>query len=575
MSCQPPFGYNKSDGGFAMNGKWWKNSVVYQIYPKTFKDGNGDGTGDLKGITEKLDYIKNLGVDAIWLSPVFDSPGMDNGYDVSDYRKINPLFGSMEDFEKLVDGVHGRGMKIILDMVANHTSDKHRWFEESKKSKDNPYSDYYIWRDGKNGSPPNNWGAIFGGSAWTYYPERKQYCFNLFSPYQPDLNWKNEKVRREMKEAMLFWLEKGVDGFRLDAIGYIVKPDEFTDGIPCEEGYAFPETANLEPIHEYLQELRKEVFDKYDLLVMGENSFTTVEEAAKYAPLDGSELDMMIAFDHVDLDCKNGKWNCDKISIPELNETFANRQTGTHGKAWNTLYWCNHDQPRVVSRLGSEKADYRERSAKMIAVNLHFMQGTPLVYQGEELGMTNMKFTSRDQLNDIESIHAFDMLVKTGASEEKAFAFLNCKSRDNARTVMQWSAQKNAGFTSGETEITVNPNYTEINAGEQEGREDSVYNFYRRLIALRKEKSVITDGAFKALESDIRVISYVRENEEEKLIVVCNFSRNKAEFDYSSHINPEETVISNCHGSEYLKSKLLAPYEAIVLSERKYNSGKE
>ena len=552
-----------------MKEKWWKNSVVYQIYPKTFMDGNGDGMGDLKGITEKLDYIKELGVEAIWLSPVFDSPGRDNGYDVSDYRRINPLFGTMEDFDGLLSAVHSKGMKIILDMVANHTSDEHEWFKESKKSHDNPYSDYFIWCDGKNGAPPNNWGAIFGGSAWTYYPEREQYCFNLFSPYQPDLNWKNEKVRREMYDAMRFWLDKGVDGFRMDAIGYIVKPDEFTDGILCEEGYAFPETANLDPIHTYLKEMRKEVFDRYDLLVMGENSFTSVEDAAKYASLDGSELDMMIAFDHVDLDCQNGKWNCDKISVPELNETFAKRQTGTHGKAWNTLYWCNHDQPRVVSRLGAESGSYRERSAKTIATNLHFMQGTPLIYQGEELGMTNMRFTDPSQFNDLESIHAYEMLIKTGASRDAALLFLSCKSRDNARTAMQWSSGENAGFSAAKTDILINPNHKEINASEQQGREDSVYNYYRRLIALRKEKTVMTDGTFTPVESDKRLIVYARENPQEKLLVICNFSHNKVEFDYTPHVRADETVISNHAETDYLKSKLLAPFESIVLSQKK------
>ena len=552
-----------------MNNKWWKKSVVYQIYPRSFADGNGDGIGDLKGIISKLDYIKNLGIDAIWLSPIFESPDRDNGYDVSDYRKIQPTFGTMEDFDELVNQVHSRGMKIILDMVANHTSDKHEWFAESKKSKDNPKKDYYIWKNGKNGGPPNNWGAIFGGSAWTYYPEREQYSFNLFSPYQPDLDWANENVRKEMHDVMRFWLDKGVDGFRMDAIGYIVKPEKFTDGVPCEEGYAFPDTANLEPIHDYLKEMRREVFSHYDLLTMGENSFTTVEETAKYASLDGSELDMMIAFDHVDLDCKNGKWNCDKISIPELNKTFADRQTGTYGKAWNTLYWCNHDQPRIVSRLGDESEKYREISAKMIATNLHFMQGTPLVYQGEEIGMTNVDFESPDEINDLESRHAYEMLTATGVKEKEALKYIRCKSRDNARSAMQWNSKKNGGFTESESKIPVNPNCSKINAEEQVGRENSVYNYYRRLINLRKEKDVMTDGVFKPVESDKRLIVYARENETEKLLVICNFSANKVDFDFEKHIGKCETLIGNYEKSDYIRCKTLSPYEAVVLTAKK------
>ncbi len=545
--------------------KWWKNSVVYQIYPRSFADSNGDGIGDLKGIISKLDYIKELGVDAIWLSPIFESPDKDNGYDVSDYRKIQPLFGTMDDFDELVKQVHSKGMKIILDMVANHTSDKHEWFLESKKGKGNSKSNYYIWKDGKDKEPPNNWGAIFGGSAWTYYPEREQYSFNLFSPYQPDLNWSEKKVREEMYDTMHFWLTKGVDGFRMDAIGYIVKPQKFIDGIPCEEGYAFPDTANLDPIHDYLKEMRREVFSHYDLLVMGENSFTSVEEAAKYASLDGNELDMMIAFDHVDLDCKNGKWNCDKISIPELNKTFAERQTGTYGKAWNTLYWCNHDQPRIVSRLGSENERYRELSAKMIATNLHFMQGTPLVYQGEEIGMTNIDFKSPEEINDLESRHAYEKLTESGVSKKEALKYISCKSRDNARSAMQWNSGKNGGFSTGKSQIYVNPNYKEINAEEQTERENSVYNYYKKLIALRKEKKVITDGVFVPVESDKRLIVYTRENDSEKLLVICNFSQFKVDFDFTCQIENPNVLIGNYENSDYVKSKILSPYESVVL----------
>ena len=465
-----------------MERKWWKESVVYQIYPRSFMDSNGDGIGDIKGITSKLDYLKELGIDVIWLSPVYQSPNDDNGYDISDYQAIMQEFGNMEDFDEMLAAAHERGIKIMMDLVVNHTSDEHRWFVESRKSKDNPYRDYYIWRDAKDGREPNNWGSCFGGSAWQYDETTDMYFLHLFSKKQPDLNWDNKVVRREVFDMMTWWLEKGVDGFRMDVISMISKVPGLPDGPKDKDalyGDFGPSVINGPHVHDYLKEMRKEVLSKFDTITVGETSGVTVEEAVKYAADDESELNMVFQFEQNDLDGgEHGKWNLNKIYLPDLKAVLNRWQTYLEGKAWNSLYWSNHDQPRIVSRLGNDTEAYRELSAKMLATCLHMMKGTPYIYQGEELGMTNVPFASMDEFRDIESINAYREYTENGIiAPEDMMKYLNYKSRDNARTPMQWSDEENGGFTKGTPWIKINPNYTTINAREQMEREDSVFHY--------------------------------------------------------------------------------------------------
>ena len=523
-----------------MDNKWWKKSVVYQIYPRSFCDSNGDGIGDINGITSKLDYLKELGIDVIWISPVYKSPMRDNGYDISDYKAINPEFGTMYDFDRLLLKAHSMGLKIVMDLVVNHSSNEHPWFLESLRGKDNPKRDYYIWRDGKNGGPPNDWIAWFGGPAWSKDEATDQYYLNCFSPHQPDLNWENPALRKEIYRMMTWWLDKGIDGFRLDAISFISKPDDFPDGnikkiIP-----------NGKRIHEYLKEMRKETLLKYDVMTVGETGGVTVDEAVQYANADGSELDMVFQFETVELDGgETFKWNDRKIILTELKEVLSRWQNKLYNRAWNSLYWCNHDQPRITSRIGDDVAirekSVREKLAKMLAVCLHFMQGTPYVYQGEELGMTNCPFENINDYRDLESINAYNTLVleKKQISKEDMLRYMGLKSRDNSRTPMQWNTEDNAGFSMGklcEPWIMVNPNYREINAEEQMRREDSVFKFYQKLIKLRKTCGVITTGNFTLLQpDDPDLFSYLRADE---LFVVCNFTREE------KTINPPERFVN-------------------------------
>ena len=483
-----------------MNKTWWKESVVYQIYPRSFCDSNGDGIGDLKGITEKLDYLKELGINVIWLSPVYQSPNDDNGYDISDYEAIMTEFGTMADFDEMLNKAHSLGIKIVMALVVNHTSDEHKWFVESRSSKDNPKRDYYIWKDGKDGKEPNNWGSCFSGSAWQLDETTGQYYLHLFSKKQPDLNWENDKVREEVYSMMTRWFDKGIDGFRMDVISLISKDQSFPDG-PTYGGLygSFESCANGPRVHEFLQEMNKKVLSKYDIMTVGECAGVTLEEAKKYANSDGTELNMVFQFEHTDLDSgKTMKWSTDKMPLIPLKENLSKWQKGLNEVAWNSLYFCNHDQPRIVSRLGSEKDEYRELSAKCIATCLHMMQGTPYVYQGEELGMTNTVFKSVKDFRDLEAINAYHELTEKGViSPEELFPKICHKSRDNARTPMQWDDSKNAGFTTGTPWIDVNPNYTKINAKEQIAREDSVFNYYKKLIALRKEYEIIVYSFLK------------------------------------------------------------------------------
>ena len=556
-----------------MEKTWWKESVVYQIYPRSFNDSNGDGIGDLNGITEKLDYLKELGIDVIWLSPVYQSPNDDNGYDISDYKAIMKDFGTMEDYERMLAAAHERGIRIVMDLVVNHTSDEHAWFVESRKSADNPYRDYYIWREGKDGQAPNNWGSCFGGPAWEYDSRTQMYYLHLFSKKQPDLNWDNEKVREDVFEMMDWWCQKGIDGFRMDVISMISKTPGLPDGKVGENGYGDfgPYVHNGPHVHEYLQDMNQKVLSKYDLLTVGECAGVTIEEAKKYANLDGRELNMVFQFEHMDLDGgESFKWTDRQIDLVELKKTLSKWQYELYGKAWNSLYWCNHDQPRMISRLGDTSTkELREASAKMLGTCLHMMQGTPYVYQGEELGMTNTTFESLEDFRDIESINAYHQYTQNGQiAPEDMMRYLCYKSRDNARTPMQWDDSGNAGFTDGVPWIKVNPNYKEINAKEQMGRADSVFHYYQKLIRLRKEHEIIVYGKYQLLmEEDKNLYVYTRTLGQERMLVICNFRKETQEFTMPEGFEPGkgEILIGNYEGQEIKKSMTLRPFEAMAM----------
>lgn len=568
--------------------EWWKKAVVYQIYPRSFCDSNGDGIGDLNGITSKLDYLKELGVDMLWLSPIYKSPMRDNGYDISDYREINPEFGTMQDFSRLVKKAYSMKMYIMMDLVINHTSNEHPWFKESSSNPKSLKRNYYIWQDNNKGEPPNDWIAWFGGPAWSCIPSPKQtyehiqqidpyvvrsappegldlqkianqpqttepqnindqYYLHLFSPYQPDLNWENPQVRKEIYDIMHFWLHKGVRGFRLDVINLISKPLDNQKRLHFPNGNEKQIVPNGPRVHEYLQEMNREVLSKYDIMTVGEMVGATVEDAVKYANAEGTELNMVFQSEHVDLDSNNGfKWTDKKINLLDLKYIFERWQKGLYDRAWNSLYWCNHDQPRIVSRLGND-AEHREKSAKMLATCLHFMQGTPFIYQGEELGMTNAPFESIEDFRDIESINAYEALTEANYfSKEQMLKYMRLKSRDNARTPMQWNNEPNAGFTTGVPWIMVNPNYTEINAEEQMYRSGSVFQYYKKLIELRKEMDIITYGDFELLlpeHSDLFV--YARNFQNKKLLVVCNFSNEERTFILPEGFTGKNLLIAN------------------------------
>lgn len=545
---------------------WWKNSVIYQIYPRSFADSNGDGIGDLNGITAHLDYLKELGVDVIWLSPVYQSPNDDNGYDISDYQDIMKEFGTMEDFDRMLSEMHKRGLKLVMDLVVNHTSDEHRWFMESRKSKENPYRDYYIWKEPKDGKEPNNWGSSFSGSAWQYDEETEMYYLHCFSPKQPDLNWENEKVRNEVFDMMTWWCEKGVDGFRMDVISMISKDPAYPDGEVKNglHGDMSPYVCNGPRVHEYLQEMNQKVLSKYDLVTVGETAGVTIEEAKKYANLDGRELNMVFQFEHMDIAVgEYGKWTTDRIQMKKLRAVLNKWQEELEGVAWNSLYWDNHDQPRAVSRFGNDGPMYREVSAKMIATCLHMMKGTPYIYQGEEIGMTNAYFKNIDDYRDIEAINAFHEYTENGImNEEEMLDALKAVSRDNARTPMQWDDSANAGFTTGTPWIKVNPNYLMINAKAAMEDPDSIFYYYQKLIRLRKEQEIIVEGVFKGLlNDDENIYAYERTLGNQKLVVACNFSQNEVACDLFTQEEGKE-LISNYR---FHKEGVLKPYEARVI----------
>ncbi len=525
------FKYERGKEDTVLNKAWWKEAVVYQIYPRSFMDSNGDGIGDINGITEKLEYLQELGIDVIWLSPVYQSPNDDNGYDISDYQAIMTEFGTMEDFDRMLSRAHELGIKIMMDLVVNHTSDEHAWFVESKKSVDNPYRDFYIWRKGKeDGSEPNNWGSCFSGSAWKYDPQTDMYFLHLFSKKQPDLNWDNPKVRDQVFEMMNWWCEKGIDGFRMDVISLISKPEGLPDGIPGETGYADSGCANGPHVHEYLKEMNRKVLSHYDLITVGEAAGVTLEEAKKYANADGSELNMVFQFEHTgggpEADNHYGKWDSHKMPLPVWKKILSRWQTGLEGKAWNSLFLSNHDQPRSVSWFGNDSEQYREISAKMLGTCLHMMQGTPYVYQGEELGMCNAYFDQLEDYRDIESLNAYKELTETcGVSHEEMMGYLKRISRDNARTPMQWDDSVNAGFTTGTPWIKVNSNYKTVNAKQQTTDPDSVFSYYKELIRLRHENDIIVYGEYELLEpQNEELFIYTRTWNNEQLMVLCNFT---------------------------------------------------
>ena len=540
--------------------KWWKSAVIYQIYPRSFSDSNQDGIGDLQGIISKLDYLENLGIYALWLSPVCRSPQDDNGYDISDYQDIDPVFGTLEDMEELIQEAGKHNIRIIMDLVLNHSSDEHFWFQEAKKSRENPYHDYYVWRDGTEGVPPNDMRAAFGGSAWEWVPEVRQYYFHQFSVKQPDLNWENPKVRQEIYDMINWWIQKGVGGFRLDVIDQIAKePDKKI-------------TNNGPHLHEYIRELSRETFRKADLVTVGEAWGATTELAKWYSNPDNSELSMVFQFEHICLDQTEGKekWDLEPLPFLKLKEVFARWQKELYGKGWNSLFWNNHDLPRIVSRWGDD-GKYRIESAKMLAILLHGMQGTPYIYQGEELGMTNAAYEI-DEYQDIETLNLYKERLEKGYKKEDIMDSIHAKSRDNARTPMQWNEEENAGFTKGKPWIKVNPNYKEINAMQQVEDEDSVFNCYKELIRLRRNYPVFAEGDFRMMfAEDENIFAYTREDKDAQLLVVCNFYGETVNCPLEDSVKDMKLLISNY--KEFAQVTILRPYEARMYLREKQDVG--
>ena len=538
-----------------MERKWWHSSVVYQIYPRSFNDSNGDGIGDINGIREKLDYLKELGIDVIWLSPVYKSPNDDNGYDISDYCDIMDEFGTMEDMDNLLEEANEKGIKILMDLVVNHTSDEHKWFIEAKKSKDNKFRDYYIWRDPVNGHEPNNLGSCFSGSAWQYDESTDQYYLHLFSKKQPDLNWENENVRNEVYKMMNFWIDKGIGGFRMDVIDLIGKvPDEMITG-------------NGPKLHDYLQEMNKAALEGHDLLTVGETWGATPEIAKLYSNPKRKELSMVFQFEHIGLDQIEGKekWDVKPLDLLDLKKVLSKWQTELEGEGWNSLFWNNHDLPRIVSRWGNDR-EYRVESAKMLATLLHGMKGTPYIYQGEELGMTNVRFEDINEYNDIETLNMYKDRISKGYSHDEIMASIYAKGRDNARTPMQWDSTENAGFTTGKPWLKVNKNYKFINAEDCLQDKDSIFYHYKKLIDIRKHNDTIIYGNYKLLlPEDKNVFAYSRELNGDKIVVVCNFYNKEINLNFKEDFNNVEILLSNYKDSSILMKDLkLRPYEAIM-----------
>ncbi|MFQ9922740.1 MAG: glycoside hydrolase family 13 protein [Beduini sp.] len=553
-----------------MKQTWWKESVIYQVYPRSFKDSNYDGIGDINGIREKLDYLADLGVDVVWLSPIYASPNEDNGYDISDYQAIMKEFGTMEDFEALLNEAHQKGLKIVMDLVVNHTSDEHQWFIESRKSKDNPYRDYYIWKEGNQDHYPNNWGSVFSGPAWQYDEATNMYYLHLFAKKQPDLNWENKAMRQSVYDMMTWWLDKGIDGFRMDVINMISKDQNFPDGEKNGGlyGNSSPYTVNGPRVHEYLKEMNKEVLSKYDILTVGETPGVSVKDAMGYTGEDEHELNMVFQFELMDIDLgQYGKWTPVPFDLCKLKAVMKKWQTGLENKGWNSLYWNNHDQPRVVSRFGNDH-EYHIKSAKMLAMCLHMHQGTPYIYQGEELGMSNVRFDSIHNYKDIEILNAYKELVedKKVLSEQEFMKGVYSHSRDNARTPMQWDDSAYAGFSEVQPWIAVNPNYTSINAKSQVNDPDSVYSFYKRLLTLRKKYKIMIYGHYEILdEENPNTYMYTRTLEQQQLLVMCNFTDQKQTVEIPNDLLKEAKVlITNDVEKPLEKIMTLNPYESVT-----------
>ena len=530
---------------------WWKRAAVYQIYPRSYQDSNGDGIGDLQGIIQRLDYLKELGIDAIWLSPVCKSPQDDNGYDISDYQDIDPMFGTLEDMQNLIKEAKKRGIQIIMDLVLNHSSDEHPWFLEAKKGKDNPYHDYYVWKDGSKESLPNDMKACFGGSAWEWMPELNQYYFHQFSVKQPDLNWENPKLRKEIYDMILWWMEQGVGGFRLDVIDQIAKePDQKI-------------TINGPKLHEYIRELSRETFQKGDLITVGEAWGADIERARLYSAPDKSEFSMVFQFEHINLDQQpeKEKWDLKELDFLKLKEILSKWQTELYQTGWNSLFWNNHDLPRIVSRWGND-SKYHDESAKMLATILHGMQGTPYIYQGEEIGMTNVQFPI-EEYRDIETVNMYQERLSKGYEKNDIMNSIYVKSRDNARTPMQWDDTKNAGFTTADPWIKVNPNYKEINVKGSLKKKDSIFYYYQKLISLRKEKPIFAEGSYELLLKDHPdIFAYLRKLGNQTICVIANFHGKEIKFSIKDlKLDITNYLIQNY---EDQKEGILRPYEAFI-----------
>ncbi|MGX1927697.1 glycoside hydrolase family 13 protein [Vibrio sp. NH-7] len=553
-----------------LDKRWWHNSVVYQIYPRSFNDANGDGIGDIPGIIDKLDYIAELGANVIWLSPVYQSPMDDNGYDISDYQKIAPEFGTMADMDRLIAEADKRGIKIVMDLVVNHTSDEHPWFIESRSSKDSPKRDWYIWKDPKpDGSEPNNWESFFKPKAWTLDENTGQYYLHLFSNKQPDLNWANPEVREAVYDMMHFWLKKGLGGFRMDVINMIGKPSDYPDATIFDQGVAgWEHWSNNLLVHQYLREMHDKVLKHYDVLTVGETPFTTTLDGLYYSHPDRNEISMIFQFEHVSIDREEHNAVKKPFDLVQYKEIMTRWQEDLYQKGWNSLYWSNHDQPRTVSRYGCDSAKYRVVSAKMLGTVLHMMSGTPYIYQGEEIGMTNKHFDSIDEFNDLMAKFHYQKMRDRGVSDVDALAFLNDFSRDHARVPVQWNDQLNAGFTSGTPWLPVNDNYPEINAEQAVKDEDSIYHHYRRLIALRQGEQygdVIVYGEHQLLDpQDSEVYAYIRSHQGKSLLTIANFSGNSVVRSYSGSV--KQQVINNYPETvESLTEMALKPYQALVI----------
>lgn len=554
--------------------EWWRRAAVYQIYPKSFNDTMGNGTGDLQGIIEKLDYLKDLGIDVIWLTPPYTSPQKDNGYDISDYYNIHEEYGTMEDFDNLLQEAHSRDIKVIMDIVVNHTSTEHHWFKESASSVNNPYRNYYIWKDPVDGKEPTNWQSKFGGNAWKYDEKTGQYYLHLFDVTQADLNWENEQVRRDVYDMMHFWFEKGVDGFRLDVINLISKDQDF----PNDDGSTAPGDGRKfytdgPRVHEFMNEMYQEVFSNYDAMTVGEMSSTTIDHCIKYTRPDRNELSMTFNFHHLKVDYPGGeKWAVADFDFQALKDILTKWQVQMHeGGGWNALFWCNHDQPRVVSRYGHD-GEYHRESAKMLATTIHMMQGTPYIYQGEEFGMTNPNFDDIEQYRDVETLNFYESKKAEGWKDEEIMPVIKAKSRDNSRTPVQWTGEKHGGFTTGTPWIPAADNYTSINAKQAVEDPDSIYYHYQALIHARKNLDIITYGDYRLLlEEDPRLFVYTRNYNNETLLVVSHFYEGETSFQVPSELQDmkAELVLSNYHDSEWKKEMPIRPYESVVYHLKK------